>query len=132
MTVINTAAASQISSLVKGAHPAAQQPQKNSELWLNLGVEVQNGDKPAFISLPFGLPIDNMKPARAATSNAEWNAIAQAKNGLLEELQKLGASLEPGADLELNLVVKLHRSANNAEPEAADNTLLAQVLKTLR
>lgn len=133
MSIVNTSA--QTSSLVRTSNvPASNNnaQRKNSEFWLNIGVEAQQNNEPLFISLPVGLPIDDMKPARANTSNQEWNALAQAKNGLLEELQKLAAGLQPGETLPLTLTVQLHRSAQNEAPTASENPLLAQALAALR
>ncbi|WP_139074153.1 hypothetical protein [Pantoea eucrina] len=129
MTVMNTNLLN--NALVKGNNMAGQnngqQQRKPSEFWLNIGVMA--GDE--FISLPVGLPLDDMKPARANTNNAEWNQIAQAKNVLLEQLQQLGMQLEAGKEVELNLTVQLRRSAKNDEPAQNDNPLAAAVMAAL-
>lgn len=128
MAVLNSALTS--SSLVKGNNASnqnPQQPRKPSEFWLNVGV--QAGEE--FISLPVGLPLDDMKPARANTNNSEWNQMAQAKNTLLEQLQLLAAQLEPGKEVELNLTVQLRRAAQNDEPAKNDNPLANAVLAAL-
>lgn len=129
MALINNGANLLNNSLIRGAQtPAAsQQPRKPSEFWLNIGVQAGN----EFISLPTGLPLDDMKPARANTNNADWNQMAQAKNLLLEQIQQIAAQMEPGAEHELTLTVKLRRTAQNSEPAAADNPLAAAVMAAL-
>ena len=129
MAIINSNANLLNNPLIKGNNAPAntQQPRKNSEFWLNVGVMA--GDE--FISLPTGLPLDDMKPARANTNNAEWNQIAQAKNTLLEQLQMIASQLEPGKEVTLSLEVQLRRAAKNDEPEKNDNPLAAAVMAAL-
>ena len=116
-------------SLIRGAQPQvpAQQPRKPSEFWLNIGVNA--GDE--FISLPVGLPLDDMKPARTGSGKSDWQQMAQAKNLLLEQLQQLGAMMEPGTEQELTLTVRLRRTAQHIEPPADENPLAAAVMAAL-
>lgn len=129
MTVLNASANLLNNPLIKGGNTAgiAQQPRKTSEFWLNVGIMA--GEE--FISLPVGLPLDDMKPARANTNNAEWNQIAQAKNVLLEQLQQIAAHLEPGKEVTLSLEVQLRRAAKNDEPAQDSNPLAAAVMAAL-
>ena len=130
MAIVNNGSNLLNNSLIRSAQspaPTSQQPRKPSEFWLNIGVQAGN----EFISLPTGLPLDDMKPARANTNNADWNQMAQAKNLLLEQIQQIAAQMEPGAEHELTLTVKLRRTAQNNEPAAEDNPLAAAVMAAL-
>lgn len=130
MTILNNGSNLLNNSLIRGAqNPVSNhaQPRKPSEFWLNVGVQAGS----EFISLPVGLPLDDMKPAKANTNNAEWNQIAQAKNVLLEQIQQIAAQMEPGAEHELTLTVKLRRTAQNNEPASENNPLANAVLAAL-
>lgn len=133
MTILNSTSNLLNNPLIKnsGGQQQQQQPRKNSEFWLNVGVMAGEGENAQFISLPVGLPLDDMKPARANTNNAEWNQVAQAKNTLLEQLQLLGAQLEPGKEVTLSLEVQLRRAAQNDEPTKEGNPLAAAVMAAL-
>lgn len=80
-------------------------PKVQSKLWLNVGYEI-NG---RFVSLPFGLPIDTMNPAKITGQNPEFVKPKQAGNDLLEALQRAGADMAPGQEEEVQLTVRLRR-----------------------
>lgn len=89
-----------------------------SKLWINIGYE-KNGK---FVNLPFGTPIDTMKPAKIQGQNEDWVKFQTARNQFLEALQELGKGLEPGQDMELpSLIIKMHRVAEKVEVVPEDN-----------
>lgn len=121
-------------SLLKAVTSAqTQTPAKadkpKSEFWLNVGVQV--GDQ--FISLPFGLALDDMKIMDAKGNNQEWIQTVQAKNALLQALQGTAAGLESGSSVVISeLQVQLLRAS---KPESTsngdDNPLVAAILAQL-
>lgn len=76
-----------------------------SQLWLNIGYET-NGK---FISLPFGLPLDNMNEADTRSQNSDYVKQQMAKNALLAQLKAAGAGLQPGQEVTVNLELRLRR-----------------------
>lgn len=76
-----------------------------AKLWINLGY-MQND---RFVNLPIGTPVDTMEPAEVRGQNADWVKFQSARNDLLKALQELGANIEPGQEVDLNLIVKLRR-----------------------
>lgn len=121
-------------SLLKAVTTAqTQTPAKadkpKSEFWLNVGVQV--GDQ--FISLPFGLALDDMKIMDVKGNNQEWIQTVQAKNALLQALQDTAAGLESGSSVVISkLQVQLLRAS---KPESTsngdDNPLVAAILAQL-
>lgn len=110
---------------------------KPSQFWLNIGVTLpgagENGED-LFVSLPVGIPLDDMKPVAIKGNNQNWINLAQTKNTLLEEVQKAGASMEPGSsDIIEGLSVQILR-VGGAKPSTGDaesNPLIAALIGTL-
>lgn len=105
-----------------------------SQFWLNIGFTLpgagENGED-LFISLPQGIALDDMKPQEIRGSNQSWIQLLQAKNHLLEQLQKGGAELEPGARVVLEgFTVEMHRVGTPAQQGSADsNPLIGAMAK---
>ena len=69
---------------------------KPSEVWLNVGVNIPGAGEDGadlFVSLPVGLPLDDMKAIQIRGSNQNSINLKQVKNALLDELQKLGVGM---------------------------------------
>lgn len=100
---------------------------KRNLLWLNFGILLKGAGEDGtdlFVGLPYGLPFDDMKPQEARGSSEAWIKLVQAKNRLLERMQKAGAKLSPGEssiisyDDETGFAVQMHRVA---EPKSVGN-----------
>lgn len=89
-----------------------------AKVWLNIGYE-KNGK---FISLPLGMPIDTMEPAKVSGSE-DWCKQQTASNDLLKAFQEYGDQLAPGAEIEIptTIIMKLRRVKDQVEIVAADN-----------
>nr|DAU40462.1 MAG TPA: hypothetical protein [Caudoviricetes sp.] len=106
------------SSNVRAASTDTAENRDPSKLWINIGYE-KNGK---FVNLPFGTPIDTMKPAKIQGQNEDWVKFQTARNQFLSALQDLGKGLEPGQDMELpSLIIKMHRVAEKVEVAPEDN-----------
>ena len=103
----------------------------NGVLWLNIGVQVGE----TFVTLPFGLPLDDMKPIEAKGKNAEWHNLAAAKNALLKMLQEAGGKMDSGTEKIIpSLQVQLLRKSDGVvegSTDAATNPILAGLVTAL-
>jgi len=89
-----------------------------AKVWGNIGYEL-NGK---YISLPIGIPVDTMEPAKSNSNNKEWVAFQDACNTLLKHLQSMGDEMEPGQDISIpNLEFRLHRVKEAVVVEEEDN-----------
>ena len=112
---------------------AERQP---SLFWLNVGVTLEGageGGTDLFVSLPVGIPLDDMKPQAVRGNNADWIQLAQAKNALLEALQGAAAGLNPGDRVDMpELSVQLYRKGEPAQTASGDtNPLVAAMVGKL-
>lgn len=110
---------------------------KSSQVWLNVGVTIPGaGDDGSdlFVSLPVGLPLDDMKPIVIRGSNQNSINLKQVKNMLLDELQKLGASMQPGQRQAVSqLGVEIYRVAQPEQVGTAEgNPLIAGLFGALQ
>lgn len=80
-----------------------------AKIWINVGYEAGEGENARFISLPFGIPVDTMDKLDVRGQNEEWVKQRIAQNQLLEALQEMGASFDPGREEELNLKIRIRR-----------------------
>lgn len=92
-----------------------------SQVWINVGYEVevaneQGEQEKLFVSLPYGLPIDTMEPAKVNGSD-KWAAYQGARNDLLAQIQQLASQMQPGEEKTLNLQVQVRRVKNDTQPE---------------
>lgn len=103
---------------------SASNEQPKAQLWLNVGYYVnapttENPEAQKFISLPMGIPLDTMTPAKITGSNKDFIAMRSAQNELLQLLTEAGFKLPEGGDELVNLQIQIRRV--NAAPTAADS-----------
>lgn len=98
----------------------AKEDRPKAQFWLNVGYEsgvvLEGEDKPRFISLPMGIPLDSMEPAKTNGQNQVWLKQQHARNDLLEQLLEKAASLAPGETAVFNLQVELRHVAEEQAP----------------
>lgn len=104
---------------------------KPAQLWVNVGVTVpgmgEDGGS-VFVSLPVGIPLDDLKPAEVKGGNPKWVALQQAKNGLLALIQQQAANLNPGERKAMPLLsIELSR-ANGVQAATDDTGALSQAV----
>lgn len=112
---------------------ATKDDRKVSDFWLNIGIEIPGPDgEPMFVSLPVGLPLDDIKPVVIKGKNQDWINLAQTKNALLEALQKHAAGMKPG-DREVVSALRVEIYRRNEPSQAANdgNPLVANLLAAL-
>ena len=102
------------------------QDRPSAKLWLNVGYDA-NG---RFVNLPVGIPVDTMELLPIRGQNEEWAQFQSARNQLLKAIQEAGDNLEPGAEVEVKLVVKL-RKVNEEIEVSKDNNPFAANLSSL-
>lgn len=109
---------------------------KPSQIWANIGAVIPGAaddGSDLFVSLPSGLPLDDMKPVQVRGTNQNSIHLKQVKNTLLDELQKLGASMAPGERRVVPLQVEIYRVAQPEQQGSADsNPLMAGLLAQFR
>lgn len=98
--------------------------QPKAQLWLNVGYYVnspttENPEAQKFISLPMGIPLDTMTPAKITGTNKDFINMRSAQNELLQLLTEAGFKLPEGGDELVNLQIQIRRV--NAAPVAADS-----------
>ena len=94
-----------IPSFNKSAPAAAAQERPREEFWLNIGWYAEAQDEQGnpfrqFISLNYGIPLSSVKEEKLG-SNPAWNALVQAKNGILQQLMAKARELEPGQTFDI-------------------------------
>ena len=94
-----------------------------AKLWLNVGYDA-NG---RFVNLPVGIPVDTMELLPIRGQNEEWAQFQSARNSLLKAIQEAGDNLEPGAEVEVKLVVKLRKVNEEIEVSKEDNPFAANL-----
>lgn len=100
-----------------------KEPKEKTQIWLNVGYETADGK---FVNLPIGIPIDTMNKLQIRGSNEDWNKLSQARNKMLEQMQKHGSSMAAGAEeIVRGLVVKIKRVAADADVDPHHNEYLA-------
>lgn len=96
-----------------------------AKLWLNLGYDA-NG---RFVNLPIGIPVDTMELLPIRGQNEEWAQFQSARNQLLKAIQQAGDNLEPGAEVEVKLTVKLRKVNEEIEVKSEDNEFATDLSK---
>mgnify|MGYP003408666945 FL=1 len=104
-----------------GRQAPADRPQ--AKLWLNVGYDA-NG---RFVNLPVGIPVDTMESLPIRGQNEEWAQFQSARNDLLKAIQEAGDNLEPGAEVEVKLVVKLRKVNEEIEVSKEGNPFAANL-----
>ena len=105
----------------RNAQQASDRPQ--AKLWLNVGYDA-NG---RFVNLPVGIPVDTMELLPIRGQNEEWAQFQSARNDLLKAIQEAGDNLQPGAEVEVKLVVKLRKVNEELEVSKKDNPFAANL-----
>lgn len=111
--------------------PAQRTP---SQIWVNVGVslpgmgpELPDGTREdLFVSLPVGIPLDDLKPVKITGTNQQAIHLKQAKNEVLDAFQQAGASLKPGERRALpGVSVEIYKiGAPEQTGNAQDNPLI--------
>ena len=107
----------------RSAGRQAQADRPAAKLWLNVGYDA-NG---RFVNLPVGIPVDTMETLPIRGQNEEWAQFQSARNDLLKAIQEAGDNLEPGAEVEVKLVVKLRKVNEEIEVSKEDNPFAANL-----
>ena len=96
-----------------------------SKFWLNIGFVAEGANEDssdAFVSLPYGIPLDSMEPVKTASKNADFHAFQCARNDLLSQLQEYAKTLQPGEEVIIELQVQLrHVNEEVADVPATEN-----------
>lgn len=106
---------------------AAAQPAANkrppAQFWLNVGMTYDNanetGDASVFVSLPLGIPLDDMKALPTGKGSDWYREFNTARNDLAAKIMALCGELQPGEERLVNLQVQVRRVAEDAAPLAS-------------
>lgn len=105
---------------------------QKSNYWANIGITIgaaEDGTGGTFVSLPQGIPLDDMKAVEIKGNNEDWIQLAQTKNELLALLQKAAANLKPGERITVPLEVELYRRAEPAQQAPATGNSMVDALR---
>lgn len=112
------------------AAPAAGAKREPSQFWVNIGIKIPGGNEDGsdlVISLPNGLPLDDMKEVTVKGSNPQWVGMQQAKNALLNVIKTKAGALAPGERLAMpELVVEVYRAKGEQAATSEGATSLIQ------
>jgi hypothetical protein len=103
MAVLDTA--NRIGGNGRSSTTTANGDKPKTRLWLNIGYEA-NGKK---VTLPLGLPVDTMEPAKVSGQSEDWVKLRTAQNDLLKALIAKGAAMAPGEEQAVNLTIWMRR-----------------------
>ena len=123
MGILDFEAAAKTNNTSRSAGRQAQADRPAAKLWLNVGYDA-NG---RFVNLPVGIPVDTMETLPIRGQNEEWAQFQSARNDLLKAIQEAGDNLEPGAEVEVKLVVKLRKVNEEIEVSKEDNPFAANL-----
>ncbi len=123
MGILDFEAAAKSSNNAPRSGRQAAQDRPAAKLWLNVGYDA-NG---RFVNLPVGIPVDTMETLPIRGQNEEWAQFQSARNDLLKAIQEAGDNLEPGAEVEVKLVVKLRKVNEEIEVSKEDNPFAANL-----
>ncbi len=120
----------------RSSNARSDEQRQDAKVWVNIGYYVSIGEDTKFVNLPLGMPLDTMKPARITGQNEDWIKLQTARNGLLSEMQKLGAELKPGQTVDMNpgsqgLVIQLRRVDERVEVVSSDNEYAIDLTKLM-
>lgn len=126
-------------ALLGGNKPAAaggetKEKKPTSLLWLNIGINVPQADGTSkFISLPYGLALDDMKDTAITGNKQEWHQMVEAKNTLLKYVREVGGKLDAGSEAIIpGLAVQILRRADGSQAGPTDaNPLITGMLGQL-
>ena len=125
MGILDFEAAAKTNNNSRSGQRQAQADRPAAKLWLNVGYDA-NG---RFVNLPVGIPVDTMELLPIRGQNEEWAQFQSARNQLLKAIQEAGDNLEPGAEVEVKLTVKLRKVNEEIAVNAEDNTFAADLSK---
>lgn len=137
MATMNANSAASLIAAALGGKTEAKAEKQQAQIYLNIGITIplpnaQGEVVDTFVSLPFGLPLDTMTKMVSKGSNAQWNAMVDLKNGLLEALTTLGNAQEAGTGKVLpKLEVQIFHRKEASEPEAPSANAMELILKAL-
>lgn len=137
MASMNANSAASLISAALAGNATAKEEKQQAMVYLNVGITIPMPNAEGevvdtFVSLPFGLPLDTMTKMVAKGNNAQWNAMVDLKNGLLEALTTLGNAQEAGTGKVLpKLEVQIFHRKEASEPAAASANSMELILKAL-
>ena len=137
MATMNANSAASLISAALAGNTSTKEEKQQAMVYLNVGITIpmpnaQGEVVDTFVSLPFGLPLDTMTKMVAKGSNAQWNAMVDLKNGLLEALTTLGNAQEAGTGKVLpKLEVQIFHRKEASEPAAPSANSMELILKAL-
>lgn len=101
--------------------PGQNEERIPAEFWINVGF--QQGD--TFVSLPLGIPVDQVKKLSLPKTEGPFRDLQAARNALLEAVLAKGRTeLDHGEATLLNLQVELRRvKLDPEEPEKTSFTI---------
>lgn len=131
---ILSAVRNETAAVVNNAAPASNADRPKSEMWLNVGVVLKGAGEDGediFVSLPKGIPLDDLVATDARGNNIKMIHLTQAKNALLAAVQKRAGMLDPGSRTTMpELSVEVYRSGKpDSVGTANENPLIAAMLK---
>jgi hypothetical protein len=104
---------------------AGNNEQPKAQFWLNIGYTAPGAGKDGedrFVSLPMGMPLDTMEPAKLQGRDENYRQFTQARNDLHTQIMEAVSKLAPGDATTLNLEIQVRRvSDEQAVPVAGDN-----------
>ena len=113
---------------LKGKDTAAAKDLPKSQFWMNVGFTAEGASaegEDVFVSLPYGLPLDSMEHVNTKSKNADYTALQQARNGLLDQVKEAAATLQPGESMTVQLEVQIRRIEEEvAEEPTTDNKFM--------
>ncbi len=99
-----------------------------SQFWMNVGFTAEGAGSDGediFVSLPYGLPLDSMEHVNTKSKNADYTALQQARNSLLDQVKEAAATLQPGESMTVQLEVQIRRVEEEVEETvSADNKFM--------
>ena len=137
MATMNANSAASLISAALAGNTSAKEEKQQAMVYLNVGITIPMPNAEGevvdtFVSLPFGLPLDTMTKMVARGNNAQWNAMVDLKNGLLEALTTLGNAQEAGTGKVLpKLEVQIFHRKEASEPAAPSANSMELILKAL-
>ena len=137
MAAMNQESAASLISQALGGKTEAKAEKQQAQIYLNIGIYVPMANEKGevvdtFVSLPFGLPLDNMTKMVARGNNANWNQMVDLKNSLLEALTKLGESMEKGNGKDMpKLSCQLYHRKDEATVQQPSGNAMELILKAL-
>ena len=113
---------------LKGKDTAAAKDLPKSQFWMNVGFTAEGAGaegEDVFVYLPYGLPLDSMEHVNTKSKNADYTALQQARNGLLDQVKEAAATLQPGESMTVQLEVQIRRIEEEvAEEPTTDNKFM--------